>query len=149
MPTYPDSVDFTTWPPTQSFVFNGQRLYGGLPDLDSSWTPISGPRAVLEHVARRIISPPGSYDDIAYGFDLSTNLNANLLPQELDALKAAVRNEALADEAVDDCAVTATLDTIQGLIVRVLITLLNQVEPFFFVFVLSEGTIPRVYFPLM
>ena len=149
MPTYPSGVDFTTWPPTSSFIYQGRRLYGGLPDLDSSWTPISGPRAVLEHVARRIISPPGSYDDISYGFDISVYLNANLLPQELDALKAAVRNEALADEAVDDCNVEANLDPVQGLTVRVLITLLNQVEPFFFVFVLSQDTIPRVYFPLM
>ena len=148
MATYPSDVDFSTFQAHQPLQLNGQVLYGGPPDLDASFTTISGPRAVLEHIARRLISPPGSYDDPEYGFDINSYMNANLLPQELDALTAAVRNEAIAVEGVDDVVVTATIDSAsKALVIQLEVTLTDLTEGFDLVFVLGPDTIPRIYFP--
>lgn len=143
---YPSDVDYSTFPAAGSINFNGQVYVGGQADLDASFTPISGPRAVLEHVARRLISPPGSYDDPDYGFDINTWLNASLLSQELDALTSAVRNEAQAVEGVLSATVEASLDTVTGLVVLVQVQLADQAS-YNLVFVLGADTIPRVYFP--
>lgn len=147
MPVYPDNVDYTTFPPSLSLNLEGRVYAGGAADLDISFTPISGPRAVAEHVARRLISPPGSYDDPDWGFDINSWLNANLLPQDLDAFEAAVRNEVLAVEGVDDAEITTTLDDVAGLVCVVEMTLSNEDE-YELVFVLGADTIPRIYFPV-
>ncbi len=146
MATYPDFVDFSTFQSHERFVLGNVVYYGGAPDLDASFTKITGARAVLEHIARRLISPPGSYDDPEYGFDLNSYLNANLLPQELDALTAAVRNEAVQVEGVDEVGVVARLID-NALVIRIDISLTTQVEGFNMVFVLGPDTIPRIYFP--
>ena len=147
MPVYPDNVDYTTFPPSLSLNLEGRVYAGGAADLDISFTSISGPRAVAEHVARRLISPPGSYDDPDWGFDINSWLNANLLPQDLDAFEAAVRNEVLAVEGVDDAEITTTLDDVAGLVCVVELTL-TEADSFEMVFVLGADTIPRIYFPV-
>ncbi len=147
MAVYPDNVDYTTFPPSLSLNLEGRTYVGGAADLDISFTPISGPRAVAEHVARRLISPPGSYDDPDWGFDINSWLNANLLPQDLDAFEAAVRNEVLDVEGVDDAEITTTLDDVAGLVCVVEMTLSNEDE-YELVFVLGADTIPRIYFPV-
>lgn len=147
MAVYPDNVDYTTFPPSLSLNLEGRTYVGGAADLDISFTPISGPRAVAEHVARRLISPPGSYDDPDWGFDINSWLNANLLPQDLDAFEAAVRNEVLDVEGVDDAVITTTLDSVAGLVCVVEMTLSNEDE-YELVFVLGADTIPRIYFPV-
>jgi hypothetical protein len=147
MPVYPDSVDYTTFPPSLSLNLEGRIYAGGAADLDISFTTISGPRAVAEHVARRLISPPGSYDDPDWGFDVNSWLNANLLPQDLDAFEAAVRNEMLDVEGVDDAEITTTLDATAGLVCVIELTL-TEAESFELVFVLGADTIPRIYFPV-
>lgn len=147
MPVYPDNVDYTTFPPSLSLNLEGRVYAGGAADLDISFTPISGPRAVAEHVARRLISPPGSYDDPDWGFDINSWLNANLLPQDLDAFEAAVRNEVLAVEGVDSAEITTTLDDVAGLVCVVEMTL-SDGDEYELVFVLGADTIPRIYFPV-
>ena len=147
MPVYPDNVDYTTFPPSLSLNLEGRVYVGGAADLDISFTPISGPRAVAEHVARRLISPPGSYDDPDWGFDINSWLNANLLPQDLDAFEAAVRNEVLAVEGVDSAEITTTLDDVAGLVCVVEMTL-SDADAYELVFVLGADTIPRIYFPV-
>ena len=147
MPVYPNNVDYTTFPPSLSLNLEGRVYAGGAADLDISFTPISGPRAVAEHVARRLISPPGSYDDPDWGFDINSWLNANLLPQDLDAFEAAVRNEVLAVEGVDSAEITTTLDDVAGLVCVVEMTL-SDGDEYELVFVLGADTIPRIYFPV-
>ena len=147
MPVYPDNVDYTTFPPSLSLNLEGRIYAGGAADLDISFTTISGPRAVAEHVARRLISPPGSYDDPDWGFDINSWLNANLLPQDLDAFEAAVRNEVLDVEGVDDAKITTTLDATAGLVCVIELTL-TEADSFELVFVLGADTIPRIYFPV-
>ena len=147
MAVYPDNVDYTTFPPSLSLNLEGRIYAGGAADLDISFTTISGPRAVAEHVARRLISPPGSYDDPDWGFDVNSWLNANLLPQDLDAFEAAVRNEVLDVEGVDDAEITTTLDATAGLVCVIELTL-TEADSFELVFVLGADTIPRIYFPV-
>ena len=147
MAVYPDNVDYTTFPPSLSLNLEGRIYVGGAADLDISFTTISGPRAVAEHVARRLISPPGSYDDPDWGFDINSWLNANLLPQDLDAFEAAVRNEVLDVEGVDDAEITTTLDATAGLVCVIELTL-TEADSFELVFVLGADTIPRIYFPV-
>lgn len=147
MPVYPDNVDYTTFPPSLSLNLEGRIYAGGAADLDISFTTISGPRAVAEHVARRLISPPGSYDDPDWGFDINSWLNANLLPQDLDAFEAAVRNEVLDVEGVDDAEITTTLDATAGLVCVIELSL-TEADSFEMVFVLGADTVPRIYFPV-
>lgn len=147
MAVYPDNVDYTTFPPSLSLNLEGRIYAGGAADLDISFTTISGPRAVAEHVARRLISPPGSYDDPDWGFDVNSWLNANLLPQDLDAFEAAVRNEVLDVEGVDDAEITTTLDDTVGLVCVIELSL-TEADSFELVFVLGTDTIPRIYFPV-
>jgi len=146
MAFYPDAVDFSTFPNSEAIVVNGRTYYGGPADMDSSFTTITGARAVLEHIARRLITPPGQYDDPSYGFDINTYLNANLLPQETSALQAAVANQAVEVEGVDDVAVSVTLAD-NRLLIEIDVILIDQTEGFNFIFVLSADTIPRIYFP--
>ena len=134
MAIYPDFADYSTF-----FTSDGA------PDLDPSFTPIEGPRAVLEHVARRFITTPGQYDDEEYGYDLTTYLNANVLGGEFAGLNARVRAEAIQVEGVEDAVVTATF--VSGtLSVRVIVTLADDNE-YPLVFVLTADTLPRVFFP--
>lgn len=147
MPLYPDAVDLSTFPNSDAITVNGRTYYGGAADMDTSMTPITGARAVLEHIARRLITPPGMYDDPSYGFDLNTYLNANMLPQETSALTAAVANQAEQVEGVDTVVVTATLVRDVGLVVEINVILIDAVEGYQMVFVLSTDTIPRIYFP--
>lgn len=147
MALYPDFVDISTFPNSDSIVVNGRTFYGGAADMDTSMTPITGARAVLEHIARRLITPPGQYDDPSYGFDLNTYLNANLLPQETSALEAAVANQAEQVEGVDTVSVSANLVAGVGLVVEINVVLIDQTENFNMIFVLSTDTIPRIFFP--
>lgn len=138
MATYPDRADFST------FVSPS-----GLPDLDPSWTPIEGPRTVLEHCARRLITTPGQYDDPEWGFDISTYLNAALLNSEFAGLVAAVKNEVLQVEGVDTVDVTVVDPSEAGVLtLTVSVTLLDQDGDFYFVFELGSDTLPRIYFPV-
>lgn len=150
MAIYPDFVDFSTFTTYEPISVDGRTYFGGPADLDPSWTPIGGIRAVLEHVARRLITPPGMYDDPEYGFDLNSYLNANLLTQDLDALQAAIRNQAEAVEGVDQAVVVARVDaTTRALLVNITVTLTDSLEGFTLVFVLGPDTIPRIYFPVV
>jgi hypothetical protein len=136
MAIYPDFADYSTF-----FTSDGA------PDLDPSFTPIEGPRAVLEHVARRFITTPEQYDDENYGYDLTTYLNANVLGGEFAGLNARVRAEAIQVEGVEDAVVTATF--VSGtLSVRVIVTLADDTE-YPLVFVLTATTLPRVFFPVV
>lgn len=150
MAIYLDFVDFSTFTTYEPISVDGRTYYGGPADLDPSWTPIRGIRTVLEHIARRLITPPGMYDDETYGFDLNSYMNANLLTQDLDALQAAIRDQAEAVEGVDQAAVVARIDpTSKSLLVKITVTLTDQVEDFNLVFVLGPDTIPRIFFPVV
>ena len=137
MATYPNGVDFSTF-----------ARGDGQPDLDPNFLPIDGERAVLEHIARRLITPPGSWHNPSYGFDIRTYLNAALLQGDGSSLEAAARNEALQVEGVDSVDTTSVVDSdARAVRLTLSVTLLDSEKPFDLVFELSESTLPKIYFP--
>lgn len=98
------------------------------PDLDVTFTPITGRRVVAEAVARRLITPNGGglFYDQTFGFDTRGLLNAPITTADLAVIAARVEQEALKDERVLGCSATVTFDTTQTpgvLSIRCLLTL--------------------------
>lgn len=122
------------------------RRADGLPDMDISFLEIEGGRVVLEAVARRLITAPGMMDDLDYGVDLRTYLNAALLQRDVGILQAAIRAEALKVDGVDDVQVAVDVDGFGGFAAEVSVELANE-EEYTFAFVLSADTAPRVILP--
>ncbi|MGB0890535.1 MAG: hypothetical protein ACPGWS_09650, partial [Solirubrobacterales bacterium] len=74
---------------------------GSTADLDPSFKLISGTRAVLEAVARRLITRRGTLlEDPEYGFDLRAYQSAKINSVREAAILAGARAEALKDERV-------------------------------------------------
>ena len=80
------------------------------PRLDPSFALISGPRVVLESVARRWSTSLGGglFYDPTYGFGTPLLLNAALTQQMLPGIAAQLESQALQDERVKACDVTLT-----------------------------------------
>jgi len=71
------------------------------PDLDPAFTVISGPRVVIEALARRLTTPRGSLvSDPDYGFDLRQLLHLDTTPQDEGRLLAQMQAQIEADERV-------------------------------------------------
>lgn len=129
MATYPDNADFSTFAGRDS-----AGLYQS--DLDPNWIPVTGPRAVLEHVARRIMTPTGSMQDEEYGFDLRRFYNASLSRLDLLKMRAAIEGEASKVEGVDSVAVTADQDASGTVRIEISVALADD-ETYPMVFALS------------
>jgi phage baseplate assembly protein W len=72
-----------------------------LPDLDETFSPISGRRAVAEAIARRLSTPRGALPfHPTYGLDLRQWLNARASDATAFALTANIEAECEADERV-------------------------------------------------
>jgi phage baseplate assembly protein W len=81
-------------------------------DIDPGGRVVSGFTVVAEAIARRWVTPRGrliGYPN--YGFDLTQYVNADMNPRDIAGLSAGAAAEALKDERVESCAVTATLLT--------------------------------------
>lgn len=133
MATYPDRVDFSTF-------FDST----GRPDLDPNWTPISGPRAVMEHIARRWVTEKGEMDDPTYGYPVTRYYNSQMLPQELRALQQGLRAEALKVEGVDDAQVLISHDRDGKVFIRGEVVLTDSDLPWQFVFSLSADKLALI-----
>jgi hypothetical protein len=89
---------------------------GGLaaPDLDPTFTPISGTLAIAQCVARGLLMPRGRLIDIGgdprHGFYLRGYLSARITPRVLAEIKMGVQREALLDERVHTATATVTYD---------------------------------------
>ena len=99
MATFPDNVDFSTFPDAT-----------GVPDMDPDWKAISGARSVMEKVARRWVTQKGEMHDPDFGYSIVIYYNASMLPIEVQALQAGLRVEALKVEGLDDISVTVMKD---------------------------------------
>lgn len=131
IPQYPNASDFSTFVDPSN------------PDLDPNWTPIGGPRAVAEHVMRRWITIPGEMHDDNYGAGLLRYINASMLPVEVAALQAELKDQAKQCEGVDDINVQL-LRNDQGLVaVQGNMTLKNGTS-WRYVFGLSTDTIQLI-----
>lgn len=81
------------------------------PDLDSTFSLISGRRVLAEAVARRFITPKGAlWKHPSYGCDLRRHLNAVMTTQRLAQIKQEAEAQAEEDERVLACECFVTFD---------------------------------------
>lgn len=113
------------------------------PDLDPTFTPISGRRAIAEAVARGLVMPHGQLlaigDRPDCGYDLRSQLSARMTPDKEQRIKTAVEAEALRDERVLAVTVSATYDAAARTL-RVQLFLETSIGPFAMVLAVGEVT---------
>ena len=130
-----DGADFSTF----SGPLRGAGQFAPFGSMDPSYRPIRGRQVVAEMVVRKLTSPPGSFDDEEWGFDLRDLIGANLTQGEIASLQARVRSELLAEEYIDDASVAITLSE-GALVVGVEVSPSDQ-PSFAFSFALSRDKI--------
>lgn len=81
----------------------------GAADLDPYFSLVSEGRALVEALARRLVTPRGSLLNYpTYGYDLRQWVNADLDVADLREIERAAAEECRADERVDDVQLAAT-----------------------------------------
>ncbi len=98
--------------------------------LDTTFSTMSGTRVVGEAIARRLITPRGTFSyDPEYGLDLRSYLNDDLGPTDLYALSSLIEAEAEKDERVLSADVSVSLDSqTSRMNVRINLTLLDSTQ---------------------
>ena len=93
--------------------------------LDPTFSIISGPRVVLEAVARRwnTLNGGGLFYDLNYGSDSGVFLNSRISPSQFPGIASQLEREALQDARVTACVVTLDLTSLGALRIRGDITL--------------------------
>jgi hypothetical protein len=110
---------------------------GGVMDLDPSLAPVSGRRALIEAVARRLVTPRGAlWYDASYGYDLRQFLNG--IAAAPSQIVAGVVEQAEADERVVGAQASATFIN-NTLVVK--LALLDGSGPFAFTLKVSQVTV--------
>jgi hypothetical protein len=78
-------------------------------DLDPTFAPITGPRVVLETLARRLLTPNGMLeDDPGFGFDLRVLLGSTV---DEGLLRKQISGQIRGDERIQGYALTVSLNT--------------------------------------
>lgn len=131
MSLYPNNADFSTF---------DER---GRPRMDPNWTPISGPRGVVQRVLRRWWSSPGSHDNVDFGYPFFSYLNATLLPAEVAAIASGMRMQALMEEGLENVSIQVTL-TKKGILFVSSRFYFKDSPEWQTVFVLTPGLLPRI-----
>lgn len=79
---------------------------GGTPDIDPLLPPITGPRVVLERVARRLITPRGSMPEAPlYGYAIQDQLARRMRPVDRERMKNDIVQEAEKEPGVKSATV--------------------------------------------
>ena len=108
------------------------------PDLDPSFSVVTGPRVVVEAVARRLTTPRGSLiGDEEYGFDLRQLLHLDLSQRDEARVLAQLRAQAEADERV--LGATVRLLRSSGDTLRVVVRFSTLDGPFAFTLAVSAA----------
>lgn len=109
--------------------------------LDPLGTPITGPRVVLEAVARRLMTPRGSLPGFPqYGFDLMGLLGKRLTPVAKKRIEADIVAECEADERVLKATIVEFVETSKDQY-RLRIALQLTEGPFALVLSVSQVTV--------
>src|SRR5574337_487746 len=85
------------------------------PDLDPSFSALTGPRVVAEAIARRLSTPRGSlpfYPD--YGIDVRDWVNESITRDRLAQFRRALEAEVVKDERVDSADSAIAFNTQTG-----------------------------------
>lgn len=111
------------------------------PDLDLTFTVISGPRVLGESIARRLSTPYGAFPWAPdYGLDVRQLLGAKFDPAGVDLWRARITAEVEKDERVTSAAVTLTLAP-DRLSASMAINIIAADEPFRFVLTVDQVTV--------
>ena len=108
---------------------------GSVPDLDPTFSTISGARVVVESVARRWVTLNGGglFYDVSYGNDTRLLLNSRMDASQYPGIAMQLEAEALKDERVRAIAVVLSFNpTAQLLSIRGTITLATGTFAFIF-----------------
>lgn len=80
----------------------------GVADLTPHMGESSGRQCLAESLARRLITPRGSlFYDLLYGYDVTGQINADILASDIPRIAASIEEEFRKDERVIDATVTA------------------------------------------
>lgn len=81
-------------------------------DLLAELRPVSGVMLLAQALIRRWTTPRGMLlDDPGYGTDVRENMNETVDESTIDRMRSELRSEALNDERVAECTVTAAVYT--------------------------------------
>jgi hypothetical protein len=73
----------------------------GIADLDPTFTVISGPRVVVERIARKLMTPTGSMLKAGWGFDLRSVLQSSLTSAQVNQLRGILQDQIEQEPEVD------------------------------------------------
>lgn len=106
LPTFSSPLSFTASTAEASALAYGTDI-STFPDLDPTFTLITGERVVAESIARRWTTPPGSLEgEEDYGYDVRLHLNQALSPRDLFRIQSVLTQEAEKEERVEGVDVT-------------------------------------------
>ena len=113
-------------------------------DLDPTLRVVSGRTALMQAIARHLITPRGRLEgDPNYGFDLAGYLNDDVTQDDIAWMEAQIEAECLKDERVESATVTVAVRSLRALTIeldiQVLIT--DASGPFQFTLRASEVTV--------
>lgn len=110
-------------------------------DLDPAFELVTGPRAVAQAIARRLMTPRGGlFYAGSYGYDLRQHLNGTIEPGDEFVIAQAIEAQAEQDERVRGASVTVSHEGLTELL-RVRIVLVLDEGPFDLVLGVSAVTV--------
>lgn len=82
-------------------------------DIDPAFTLVSGPTAVAQALARRLITPRGGLHYAGtYGYDLRQHLNGSLEPGDEFVIASAIEAQCAQDERVFSASATVAFESL-------------------------------------
>lgn len=115
----------------------------GSADLDPNFAKISGPRVIIERIARKLMTPTGSMFRAGWGYDVRDLLQGSPTPAEVAAAQGEIKKQCEDEEEVSAVTVTVNLRKDQVLSIEVVIAL-NTDQTFSLVFTLTADKVQVV-----
>lgn len=110
-------------------------------DIDPAFAMVSGPTAVAQAIARRLITPRGGlHYDGTYGYDLRQHLNGSIEDGDTFVVASSVETQCEQDERVRSASARVTYDALTETL-RVTIALVLDDGPFELVLGVSAVTV--------
>ena len=117
-----------------------------LQDLDPYFALVSGPEAVAQALARRLLTPSGGLlTDPSYGYDLRALVLTDLSEEERLSAENEISAQAIQDERISDAVVQISLNSSTGVLTVSVQPLLVTGEIFTLVFTLTPENTELVF----
>lgn len=103
---------------------------GDPPDVDPTFSPLTGVRVMLEAIGRRLTTPLGTLpEDSEYGYDVTQLINADLGVADIFRHQALIAAQCAADERVLSATATIVVNPDFSLTITVSISLASGTFP--------------------